>query len=526
MDHVPVATQGSSMLTTTKWHLLDYSFRPGRWLLERFVGLDETPWPVLWVVAFFLVQAVPATLIRASNLEEGRVIAMARGAVEDGHWLTPFVYGERFAERPVLLSWITALFGEATGGVTLWSLRIPHLCFFLAGALLIYNLLRCSTGKSAAIFGALCWISMPVVAPKFINSEPDIVLSTLLFAAFCVWWQGTSRATMTPSRWASVAILLTLAGLTKGPQPVAYFTLGVGAYLLLKDRKQIPAFIAANFVWGLIISGWYLSVYQQPSDVSYWVVHSRLLTVTGFDWVRDHLDLIKSLAVEMLPGTILVWPAIIIVLGRWRASGPDLMLAAVLYSLICTLVLVLWPGGVASRYAMPATMTLAVICGLMYEQWRQRQPRMIISALVVTYLIFDGLLVRGWIAMPFWPHLFEVNQIGGTEIAGAIRQWPGRLYVTDLTDENMLVYVREPIRKVTLDDLAALATASVAILLPEEERILAQKNPRLQLIHGSDVISVGPPYRIVFIRPSAANNPTRWRGSERTQSAIGPYHQM
>jgi 4-amino-4-deoxy-L-arabinose transferase-like glycosyltransferase len=489
------------MLTITKRHLVDHSFRPGQWLLERFMDLDRTRWPVLWIVAFFFVQTFPATLIRASNLEEGKVIAMARGAVEDGHWLTPFVYGGRFAERPALLSWITALFGEATGGVTLWSLRIPHLCFFLAGALLIYNLLRSSTGKSAAIFGALCWISMPVVAPKFINSEPDIVLSTLLFAAFCVWWQGTSRETMTPLRWAGVTILLTLAGLTKGPQPVAYFTLGVGAYLLLKDRRQIPAFIAANAVWGLIIGGWYLWVYQQPSDVSYWIMHSRLLTVTGFDWVRDHLDLLKSLAVEMLPGTILVGPAIIIVSRRWRASGPDLMLAAVLYSSICTLVLLIWPGGVASRYAMPATMTLAVVCGLMYEQWRQRQPRIIISALVVTYLIFDGLLVRGWIAMPFWPQLFEVNQIGGREIAAAVQQWPGRLYVTDLADENMLVYVRGAIRVVALDDLAALTTASVALLLPEEERILAQKNPSLQLIHASDTISVGPPYRIILIRP-------------------------
>jgi hypothetical protein len=70
---------------------------------------------------------------------------------------------------------LAALFGDTTGSVTLWSLRIPHLCFFLAGTLLIYNLLRSVTGKSAAIFGALCWISMPVVAPKFIDAEPDIV---------------------------------------------------------------------------------------------------------------------------------------------------------------------------------------------------------------------------------------------------------------------------------------------------------------------------------------------------------------
>jgi 4-amino-4-deoxy-L-arabinose transferase-like glycosyltransferase len=94
-----------------------------------------------------------------------------RGALEGGHWLTPFVYGEGFAERPVLLSWLAALFGDTTGSVTLWSLRIPHLCFFLAGTLLTYNLLRSVAGKSATIFGALCWISMPVVAPKFIDAD-------------------------------------------------------------------------------------------------------------------------------------------------------------------------------------------------------------------------------------------------------------------------------------------------------------------------------------------------------------------
>ena len=174
----------------------DACFRPGEWMLSRFTRLDGARWPLLWIVGLFLVQAVPATIIRASNLEEGRIIAIARGAMEDGHWLTPFVYGERFAERPVLMSWVAALVGEVTGGVTLWSLRIPHLCVFLLGALLIYRLLRSNSSKSGAIFGSLCWISMPVVAPKFINSEADIVLSTLLFAALCVWWQGTIGKSM------------------------------------------------------------------------------------------------------------------------------------------------------------------------------------------------------------------------------------------------------------------------------------------------------------------------------------------
>src|SRR3954469_16678002 len=100
----------------------------------------------------------------------------------------------------------------------------------------------------------------------------------------------------------------------------------------------------------------------------------------------------------------------------------DLMLAAILYSAVCTLVLVVWPGGVAARYAMPATMTLAVTCGLMFEQWRRCQPRVIASALVVTCLIFGGLLARGWVAMPFWPQLFQESRIAGNAIDSALQQ--------------------------------------------------------------------------------------------------------
>lgn len=489
----------------TSLRLWDASFRPGEWLFAWFSRLDQSRLPIFWLIGFFVVQTVPATIIRASNLEEGRIVAMARGAMEDGHWLTPFVYGERFAERPVLLSWIAALSGELTGGVTLWSLRIPHLCFFLAGALLIYGLLRTATGKSAAVFGALCWICMPVVAPKFINAEPDIVLSVLLFAAFCIWWTGTVGKHMTLWRWLAIGILMSLAGLTKGPQPVAFLTLGVGAYILLKQRDQIPAFIAVNLFAGLLIGGWYVMVYQ-PNDIELWRLHSRLSsTKTALETVGDHLDFVKSLAIEFLPGTILLGPAIVMAL-RARDTRHDLLLAAILYSVTCTLVLVFWPGGVAARYAMPATMTLAVICGLMFDRWRSSHPRVIVSALVVTCLIFSGLFIRGWMVMPFWPDKFQGSRIAGEAISHAIAGTPGPLYVVgDTAEPNMLVYVRRPIRAVALDTLATLTTPAVAVLLPEEALALAQKNPDLRLIDRTEPLSQKTRYRVVeIVQPVAS----------------------
>jgi len=343
---------------------------------------------------------------------------------------------------------------------------------------------------------------MPMVAAKFINSEPDIALSTLLFAAFCVWWKGIAGNCMTPARWFCVCCLICLAGLTKGPQPVAYFTLGVGAYLLLKQRDQIPAFLAVNAGTGVVIAGWYLAVYSAPSDVSYWVVHSRILTASGFDLFRDHLDFAKSIAIETLPAAILLGPAIVVIARRWRASEPDLMLAAILHSLVCTLVLICWPGGIAARYAMPMTPTLAVVCGLMFGRWCRVQPRVIASALFVCCLIFGGLLIRGWIVMPLWPQLFQSSEIAGRAIAARVQERPGPLYVIGAsTDYNMLTYVRTPVREVALGELARLKRESTAILLPEELQDLSRQNPHLQFIVGQELSSLKQPYRIVEIYP-------------------------
>ena len=480
------------------WNL---SFRPGEWLLSRFSHLDQTRWPILWVIGLFMVQAVPATILRASNLEEGRIIAIARGAMEDGHWITPFVYGERFAERPVLLSWIAALFGEMTGGVTLWSLRIPHLVFFLSGAILIYSLLRSNAGsKSASIFGALCWLSMPMVAPKFINAEADVVLSTLLFAAFYTWWQATISKHLTLLAWLGIGVL------NCGPHERA------AAGRLLRTRRRRISASEGSKPDPRIPRGKCSCSADDRRLVRHGLSAKRYRSMDGSfaaidrDWPRagsrpsrfrrergsgspasnnpdrtGNCD--RSAHVEE------------------RQARPD----ACSYALLGDLHTVsrLLAGGVATRYAMPATMTLAVICGIMFDDWRHSHPRVIVSALVVSYLIFAGLLVRGWVAMPFWPHLFKESQIAGNAISSVLQRNPGPLYVVGTsTEHNMLGYVRGKIRAVTIDDMARLKTSAVAVLFPEEELALIQKNPEMRLIDYANIVSQRRSYRVVVLQPA------------------------
>jgi hypothetical protein len=65
----------------------------------------------------------------------------------------------------------------------------------------------------------------------------------------------------------------------------------------------------------------------------------------------------------------------------------------------------------------------------------------------------------------------------------------------------MLVYVRGPISAVSLDDLAALNTSAIAVLLPEHERALSQMRPELQFVDKGNIVSGKIQYKIVEIVP-------------------------
>ena len=483
--------------------MLHAFFMPGQWLLARFCRTDEQKHAILWILGFWALMAFPAIALRSAHFEEGTVLSLARGAVEEGHWLTPFRYGARFVERPVLLSWIIAAISEVTGGVTMWTTRIPHVLFLLAGAWLVYDLVKRATGgKAAALFGALCWFGAPMIAQKFITAEPDVTLSVLLFAVFYVWWKSLVADRLTLSRWLLIGVLLGIAGLTKGPQPVGYVTLGIGAYMLIKRQfADLPGFVLANLIAALMIGSWYFMV-ATPQDTEGWEVHSRILTKRGWPLLMDHVDFIVSLFVEWLPGSILLGPAVIILARQPRNRDHDLLLAATLYALMCTLVLLLWPGGVASRYAMPGNLGLAVVAGLMFQRWRQSHSRVIAITLVTAYLICSTIIVLGWVAMPLKTTLFQESKIAGQTINAVRKSVPGPMYViTESVEHNMLAYVAGPIREVALKQLTTLTAPAIAVMTPEEQDELARMKPTLRLQDRATVRSHHEDLKVVEIQP-------------------------
>ncbi len=434
----------------------------------------------VWLIAFWFVLIFPAILLRGTHFEEGTVTALARGAIEDGHWLVPHLYGFRFQERPVLMSWVLAVIGLPFGGLSPAAARIPAVLSLLGGGALIFYLVRQRCSHAAALFGAVCFLVAPALLRKLITAEPDVMLSVLLFAAMVVWWDGHKTGHVSLMRWIAAGLLVGAAALTKGPQPAAYFTLGLGAFLLIKrEWKEMPGFVAANAIAGVLVLAWYVAIYQ-PGDLDRWAGHSRLAAASDpVSYLVGVAAFAGKFAVDAIPAIIVAVPFIAALARQRLLMRDDLVLALLCYALVCTMALMLWPGA-HPRYAMPAFFALAAIAGLGYEWLRGRSTIAFNTVVVVACGLAIYPVVAGWIVTPLMPGSSQRSRHDAQAVMAQMAERPGTLYSTPLTyKNNALVYVPKPIRSMPVEDLARLKSPEWLLLREDEAQRLRTLRPDL-----------------------------------------------
>ena len=467
--------------------------------LAEWFGRSRLPiWS--WIVVAWALCVFPAISLRAYHYEEGYIVAVARGVLENSDGWVPHWYGFRFVERPNLMAWIVALIGAAAGGVNQWVTRAPAVLSILAGCFLIFHMVRRYASPLAALFAALAFLISPLMLPKMIVAEPDGLVSVLLFGAFIVWWNGVEAGSIGIRRWFAIGGLLTVASFVKGPQPIAYFGLGVAAFHLLRREWASLSLLALTGAGVMLITAaWYWAIYQ-PGDFAVWMSHSRLtdeLTVT--QWVSRSAWFVFVTSLELLPALILAVP---LVPGLWRpAQGATevLVRALLLYSICCTAVLVFWPGANA-RYVMPALLTLAVLAGLAFDRYRGHWQ--VNAALCVAAALAFYQIVLCWVVMPAAPDLFNRSRRAASALSAAIAAHPATLYALDRDPYNVLAYIRA-VRIVPLQNFPAVkAPAWVLPTSQSQEQSIRRVRPDLDI----DVAAVvefdpGRPVHLLYMRP-------------------------
>jgi 4-amino-4-deoxy-L-arabinose transferase-like glycosyltransferase len=469
----------------TKPFMLDKKLRrtlinlPLSWLdpavLSNWVNRSRIN-PYGWGIILCLLFILPAIFIRGAHYEEGTTIALARSIFQDGLWPGTFLYGERLVDRPHAVTWLLGGVGLLTGNLPLWAARIPTVASLIGGASLVYWLVRRYASATAALVAMVCLIASPMMLQKTITAESDVAVSVLLFAAFVLFWRGYESGGPTVTGWLAIAVTIAIAGSVKGPQPLAYFFLGVGAFLVL--RRQWINFVllgAVGMVAGAVVLSWYFVVYQ-TGDWATWAAHSRLRAVAPIEWAYLSVKFCFYVTIENLPGVLLFAPLAWTVIRRGAPKSDDLVVALTLYAMICTLVLASWPGAFG-RYAMPATFAIAAAAGLAYDRYAEQRRWLASGALGVACLLVAYRLVLNWIAMPLVPDKFRQEAVLGHQ-AAAMMQPSDKLLVSEqAVDLNFLTYIPQTIRLARPDVISRAKPPFWIMVMPNELAELQKARP-------------------------------------------------
>jgi 4-amino-4-deoxy-L-arabinose transferase-like glycosyltransferase len=438
--------------------------------------------PLLIIIVVWAALTLPLVFLRGFNSDEGLAVNIARSALEDGNWLTPHVFNVRWVERPTLLSWVVAAVSFPVGHVSQMSARLPIILFLLLGCLLIYSLLRgMKTSIPAALLGTAVFLACPIVIQSYVMVTADMPLAVLLFLAFFVWWNGCENGSVSFSRWIAIGVVLAFAALLKGPQPIAYFALGIGLFILgSRSWSQIPGFLLAGTVCLLPVAAWYWSIYL-PGDIVTWAAFMRVRPVILFNGpIKGSLKLLA----EILPAIVLATASLVSCGLRNKRNFPPAFVGALAcYAFTTSAIVLFWPGGFAPRYLFPMFLPLAVLGGLGYDSLSARGPKVAATILVLSASLLSYAFVYSVIAAPLMPRAFRRTQIEAAEMVKLVEGAPGPIYRTGFAALNVLPYVPGRIITVTLRELETIH-GPAWIVLPDDDAqsLLTQRASEVRLV--------------------------------------------
>ena len=437
--------------------------------------------PVALIVLTCALLSLPLVFFRGFNSDEGVAVTIARTAVEDGYWLTPHLFNVRFVERPTLLSWVIAAISAPFGNVSQLTARLPIVLSLLAGCLLIYTLLRkVSATIPAALLGVALFLACPIVVRSYVMATADLPLAVLLFSAFVLWWNGYSTGPIGFGRWISIGAVLALAGLMKGPQPIAYFALGIGVFVLgTRSWTQMAGLVLAGMICVAPMAAWYWYVYV-PGDETEWAAFMRLNP--GVE-LSGPIEAVARLLSQT--ASALVLAGAFLVSDRFRGAGPAppaFVKAISSYAFVAALVILFWPGGSAGRYFYPMILPTCVLGGLAYDALATRRPRFVALLLTLTLCILGYALAYSMLS-PLLPARFRVAQLDAARITDFVKAAPATIYRTGPTGINVFPYVPERVLNVAPAELQTIrGPAWLAVPVDEAEALVAQRPNQLRIV--------------------------------------------
>lgn len=456
----------------------------GQYLVGALRTLARRDDAIVWLVALALIVSVPQALFHGYHYVEGLTVTVAQTALDDGNWFNQHMYNLRWIERPMLLSWIIAALSIPFGHVEPFIARLPVVLSLVAGVLLVWRALRPVVSREAALFGAALFLACPLVMRYYVTSVADLPLAVLLFAAFLMWLKSYTARQLTIGRWIAIGAVLAIAVLLKGPQPAAYFFLGVLVFIVLtSDWRQLPGLILAGCVAVVPAALWYVHVFSADAQ-SEWLRYTRF-SRDGATWPHPFANGVDFFF-ECFPAAILAAALPFANLKAAERRVPrHFILALVCYALTCTWVVLFWPAEINPRYVLPMVLPLCVLGGIAFDVLSRQMPALVVLASAVTVALL-GYAVYHAMHDVFLEPAYIRSKLDGTKVADLIREAPAPLFRSaGYVGLNELPYARVRVTTRPLDQIGTITgPAWIAIPVTDAHLVIERKRGQIKSVRA------------------------------------------
>lgn len=217
--------------------------------------------------------------------DEGRYAEIAREMVVNHDFVTPYLNGIKYFEKPALFYWLGAA-AIKIGGLNLWSLRSINALLGLAGCLLTYltacKLYSRSTGLLAAMILATSCLYFVMNHMVSLDLPVTVFLSATLYT-FILGTQAATRRIANRYFYA-MAAAAALAVLTKGLIGIVFPLMIIGAWIITANQwrllTRLPIF-RCLLIFILIAAPWHILVnHRNPEFFYFYFIEQHFLRYT------------------------------------------------------------------------------------------------------------------------------------------------------------------------------------------------------------------------------------------------------